>query len=570
MSDRNSSHNLHSLISKNEYRFVLIVGIIALAIASIPYILGAALATEGRVFGGFVYAVEDTYSYLAKMRQGAEGAWLFHIAYTSEPHMGTLFFPFHLLLGKIATLLPGDDLTVQMARVYHVARWVFGLGLLLTVYRFLAAFTERVAVRRVAWLMVTFGGGLGWLIVALGQSDWLGFPPLDFILPEGFTFLVLYAFPHIALGRTLLLWGILFLLRAWNVEPEISNRSTECSRRLKSQISRSRWGALTGLLWLLMGLIVPFYVPVAWAVMGAAWLVLCVRRRRVMWQEAWLAAIPAFVSAPVVGYSLWVFNSDPVYEVWSSQNLILSPHPLHYLAAYGVPLLLAAFAVQEAWRSEKPVWLALAWVVVVPFLVYLPFNLQRRLVEGVQVPLSLLAALGLVQISNLKSQTASGKLQMASGRQWLIVSVMLVALSLTNVMLVAGNALVLRWRSAPIYRDGAEIAALDWLSERIDADDVVLSSYETGNYLPARARARVFVGHGPETVRFAEKKALMTRFFDAAAGDAWRQELLGDHGIDYVFWGPAERQAGDFDPGVAFYLRAVYDADGYAIFEVIR
>jgi hypothetical protein len=562
MSDRNSSYNLQSLISKNEYRFVLIVGVLALAITSVPYVLGAALATEERVFGGFVYALEDCYSYLAKMRQGAEGAWLFHIAYTSEPHIGTLFFPFHLLLGKIAALLPGNDLTAQMVWVYHVARWVFGLGLLLTVYRFLAAFTERVAVRRVAWLMVTFGGGLGWLIVALGQSDWLGFSPLDFILPEGFTFLVLYAFPHIALGRTLLLWGILFLLRAWNAEPEISN--------LTSQISRSRWGALTGLLWLLMGLIVPFYVPVAWAVMGAAWLVLCVRHRRVMWREMWSAAIPALISAPIVAYSLWVFSSDSVYEVWSSQNLILSPHPLHYLAAYGVPLLLAAFAVREAWCSEKPVWLALAWVGVVPFLVYLPFNLQRRLVEGVQVPLSLLAAWGLEQISNSKSQMTSSKLQMASGRQWLIVSVVLVALSLTNVMLVAGNALVLRWRSAPIYRDGVEIAALDWLGERIEADDVVLSSYETGNYLPARVWARVFVGHGPETVRFAEKKALMTHFFDAAAGDAWRQDLLEEHGIDYVFWGPTERQVGDFNPGVASYLRAVYDADVYAIFEVVQ
>jgi hypothetical protein len=560
MSGRNND-NLKSLISRREYRFVLIVGIIALAITSVPYILGAAWATQDRVFGGFVYATEDTYSYLAKMRQGAQGAWLFHIAYTSEPHVGTLFFPFHLLLGKVAAFLPGGDLTVQMVWVYHAARWVFGLGLLLTVYRFVAEFTERVAVRRVTWLMVTFTGGLGWLIVALGQSDWLGFQPLDFILPEGFTFLVLYAFPHIALARTLLLWGILFLLKAWEAETEISN--------LKSQISRSRWSALAGLSWLLMGLIVPFYVPVAWAVMGAAWLVLCLRHRRVMWGEVWLAAIPALISAPVVGYSLWVFNSDPVYAVWSAQNLILSPHPLHYLAAYGVPLLLAAFAVRDAWRSERPVWLALAWVGVVPFLVYLPFNLQRRLVEGVQVPLSLLAAWGLVEISNLQSPVSRGKRQEARGRRWLIVSVVLVAMSLTNVMLVAGNALVLQWHPAPVYRDVAEVAALGWLGGQIEPDDVVLSSYETGNYLPARVWARVFVGHGPETVHFAEKKALMTRFFDAATDNAWRQELLKGYDIDYVFWGPAERRVGDFDPQEAVYLREVYEADGYFIFEVV-
>jgi hypothetical protein len=552
MSDR-TSDNLRSPVSSCEYRFVLLVGILALAVTSIPYVFGAARATEGRVFGGFVYALEDCYSYLAKMRQGAQGAWLFHIAYTSEPHVGTLFFPFHLILGKVAALVPFGSLTARMVWVYHAARWGFGLGLLLTVYRFLAAFTARVAVRRVAWLMVTFGGGLGWLIVALGQSDWLGFQPLDFILPEGFTFLVLYAFPHIALGRTLLLWGILFLLKAWGTKQQISN--------FKFQIPRVGWAALVGLSWLLMGLIVPFYVPVAWAVMGAAWMVLSVRQRRVAWREALLAAVPVLVSAPVVGYSLCVFSSDPVYKVWSAQNLILSPHPLHYLAAYGVPLLLAAFAVRDVWRSERPAWLALAWVGVVPFLVYLPFNLQRRLVEGVQVPLSLLAAWGLGQI-------ADRKLQISGLRRWLVVGVVLLVLSLTNVMLVAGNTLVLHGRSEPIYRDAAEIAALDWLSGRVESDDVVLTSYETGNYLPARVWARVFVGHGPETVRFDEKKALMARFFDAATNDAWRQELLEEYGIDYVFWGPAERQVGDFDPRGVAYLREIYAANGYTIFEI--
>ena len=224
--------------SAREYGFVLICGVVALAITSIPYVLGAVLATESRVFGGFVYAVEDCYSYLAKMRQGAEGAWLFHIAYTPEPHMGTMFFLFHLLLGKVAALLPGGDLTARMVWVYHGARWVFGLGLLLTVYRFLAAFTERVGVRRLAWLLVTFGGGLGWLLVALGQPDWLGSMPLDFILPEGFTFLVLYAFPHIALARTLLLWGVLSLLQAWERRPKSEAQGPHHASRITHHVSR--------------------------------------------------------------------------------------------------------------------------------------------------------------------------------------------------------------------------------------------------------------------------------------------------------------------------------------------
>jgi hypothetical protein len=531
------------LETAREYRFVLVGSLVVLLITSIPYAAGALEATQTRVFGGFVYAVEDGYSYLAKMRQGAEGKWLFHIAYTPESHRGTLFFPFHLLLGRVAALLPGPDLTTKLVWVYHGARWFFGLGLLLMVYCFLATLTDRVRVRRLAWLMIALGGGLGWLLIALGQPGWLGSMPLDLILPEGFTFLVLYAFPHIALGRTLLLGGLLFLLRAWGVRGLAGG-------------SPPLWAALAGVLWLLMGLIVPFYVGVAWAVTGAAWVVWAVRRGRIPWRAAFLAGGAALLSAPVVAYSAWVFTQDPIYGTWAAQNLILSPHPFHYLAAYGVPLLLAAFAARRAWRAAKPAWVALAWVGVVPLLIYLPFNLQRRLVEGVQIPLSLLAAWGLVRVVERRRLRRP------------LIALTLGMMTLTNAFLIAGNTLTLRGRPAPIYRDAGEVAALDWLAERADPGDVVLAAYETGNYLPARVHVRVFVGHGPESVRAAEKRALVAHFFDAGTADAWRQDLLAEYGVDYVFWGPAERRLGAFDPLGADFLRPVYQGPAHTILEV--
>ncbi len=562
------------MIERREYRFVLVVGIVALAVTSIPYVLGAVLATETRVFGGFVYALEDCYSYLAKMRLGAEGRWLFRIAYTAESSPGTLYFPFHLLLGKIAAFLPGDDLTTRMIWVYHGARLVFGMGLLLSVYRFIAAFTEQMLVRRLAWLIATFGSGLGWLLVALGQPGWLGSMPLDFILPEGFTFLILYAFPHIALARTLLLWGILFLLRSWGVLPEEelerhhpAGKMARMPPRWRRSASLLReweglkWGAAAGLAWLLMGLVVPFYVAIAWAVMGAGWVALALRERKIPRRAGMLAGVAGLVSSPIVLYSMWVFTSDPVYEVWGAQNLILSPHPFHYLAAYGILLLLALVALRGAWRDRRPLWFAVVWVGIVPLLVYLPFNLQRRLVEGVQVPLSMLAALGLVKfVQRWRADRAF--------RPKLMIVFTLIVLSLTNLMLVAGNSLVLRDRPSPIYREVFELVALDWLGERVGFDDVVLTAYETGNYLPARAKARVFLGHGPETLRVNEKQALTARFFDARTDDDWRRDLLAAYGIDYVFWGPAERQLGHFDPHSAPYLRSVYEANGYAVFDV--
>ena len=539
--------------SAREWCFVLAFSALALAITSIPYALGAAMATESRVFGGFLYAVEDCYSYLAKMRQGAAGAWLFHIAYTPEPHPGALFVPFHLLLGKVAALVPGGDLTAHMVWVYHTARVVCGLVLLLAVYRFLAEFTGQVAVRRLAWLMVTLGGGLGWLLIALGQPNWLGSPPLDLYLPEGFAFLALYGFPHIAAAQSLLLAGLLLLLRAWN--SGYGTRNTQHAARFTFHVPRPyRSVSLAGLAWLLMGLIVPFYVPVAWAVTGAAWLALGLRQRRLPWREGLLAGGAALVAAPIVVYSGWMFATNPVYATWAAQNQILSPHPLHYLAAYGAPLVLAGLAARHAWREEKMGWLLLAWVGLAPVLAYLPFSLQRRLVAGVQVPLSLLAAMGAMPSRHLAQRC--------------LAIALLATMLPTSLFLVASSSAWMFDTPPPAFREAAEVAALDWLSGQVQAEDVVLAAYDTGSYLPVRVVARVFLGHGLETVDAQEKEALLAHFFDGATDDARRQHLLAQYGVDYVFWGPAERALGGFDAGHVPYLKPLYSAGGTTVFEV--
>ena len=534
------------MVIRKEYRWVLLVSLAALTLTCLPYLLGWSLETPERYFGGCIFLADDCYSYLAKMERAALGEWLLQMPYTPEPHTRTLIYIFYVLLGKLSALTG-----LSPALTYHAMRLLFGLGLLLTVYRFLAEFTERLSVRRLAWLMVTFGGGLGWLLVVLGQSNWLGTPPLDFYLPEGFAFLVLLGFPHIAAAQSLLLWGLLFLLRVWR-EPPLRN---------------THYALLSGLCWLLMGLIVPFYVAVAWAVAGAALLALALRKKpgffisgaTKTWflrREGLLAGLAALLSAPAMAYSAWVFTSDRVYATWAAQNLILSPHPLHYLAAYGVPLLLAAFAARAAWRDEGPAWLPLAWVAVVPLLVYLPFNLQRRLVAGAQIPLSLLAAWGAVRLWRTR-------------RRWLVAALLATMLP-TNLILLTGSSAWMFARPAPVFRAGAEIAALDWLAGQVNLDDVVLTAYDSGTYLPVRVGARVFLGHGLETVDADEKEVMVERFFSAATNDSWRQWLLAEYGVDYVFWGPAERALGDFDPGRVAYLRPIYDGNGYSIFEVER
>jgi hypothetical protein len=565
------THADPAAVGVQEWLFVVLVGTAVLAISSVPYLVGALSASDERVFVGFVYGVEDCLSYVAKMRQGADGAWLFHLPYTSEPHPGSFIYIHYLLLGKLAALLPGGTLITRCIWVYHAARLVFGMLLLIVTYQFLAALTDHRAVRRLAWLMIAFGGGIGWLLLMVGRGDWLGSAPLDFYLPEGFTFLILYAFPHLALAGALLLSGMVWLLRAEDTRGRAKlshlggNALAACEYRSGTIRTRGMlWAACAGGAWLLMGLIVPFYVGVAWAVLGATLAVRSIRRRRILWRSVLELGLAVLISLPVVAYSGWLFTSEAVYATWAAQNLILSPHPLHFLVAYGILLALAGVALVRLWRRRRTGatrWLRrpllpLVWVALVPLLIYLPFNLQRRMIVGAQIPLSLFAAIALV----------GNRWRGVGSRIALVLT--LAVLSLSNAVLVGGTTLALRGQPSPVFRDAGEVAALDWLAQHAGKEDVVLTTYDVGNYLPARASARTFLGHGLETVRADDKRLLVARFFGASTDDTWRRQFLAENRVDYVIWQPDEMGLGAANLRVASYLHSRYDANGYVVFSV--
>ncbi|MFN2225922.1 MAG: hypothetical protein ACK2UY_06435, partial [Anaerolineae bacterium] len=265
-------------------------------------------------------------------------------------------------------------------------------------------------------------------------------------------------------------------------------------------------------------------------------------------------ALTGLGALPPVAYNAWVFATNPAFGIWASQNRIRSPHPLHYLLGFVLLLLPAIWGAVAALREDKERWLLpVAWVLVVPLLLYLPFNLQRRMSAAVQVPLALLAAAGLV--------AWLGK------RRWGLVAYAGVA-GLSNLLLVAGSLGPIARQAEPIFHPAAEMAALRWLAAHSAPGETALASFETGNTIPAYTDLRVFAGHGPETLYNEEKKQAMDRFFDADTDDGWRQALLEEYGVDYVFYGPRERGLGGWDPGGAGYLTPILAQDGYAIYRV--
>ncbi len=539
-----------------EWAWVGVASLVVVALFSLPYLVGVVSATPDMAFGGYLLGVDDVYSYIAKMRYGAYDGWLLQLVYTTEPHRGGFAYPLYLILGKLAALVSGQGARVRfetLTAAYHAARVGFSLLLLLVIYRFVAEFLDNPPQRRLAWAVAALAGGLGWLTLALPElaAGMGGDPrPVEFYVPEAFSTLLLYGLPHLALARTLFIAGWLAFFRSLDTS------------------SRPRAFA-AGLAWVGMAAIVPFYVALL-GVLIAAWLaVMLIAGRRIPWREIGFAALAGGLPLLMIGYYGWLFTQNPVFASWGAGNVLVSPPPGRYALAYGLLIGLAIPGAVTVIRSgiTSRTALLLCWPPVTAVLVYLPVSVQRRLLEGVVLPLSVLAALGVWRLVGEKPDRSGRRLAWRLRQSAVAALVMLLFPS--TVVLLGGAVRSVSVPQPPVFLPADECAAYEWLRTEAPLGSAVLSTYESGNRLPAFAGVRVYVGHGVETVNFHAKRARAKAFFCGGMADSDRRALLAEAGIDYVWAGPSEQQAPcePFQPETVG-LRPVFSRGSYMIYRV--
>ncbi len=513
-----------------ERRWCLLFAAGVVLLTSAPYLVGFIRSDEAWVFSGFVFAVEDGHSYIAKMRLGGEGAWLFRTPYTAYPQRGVVAFLPYLLLGKVVG--PGADHSLLVA-LFHLARALVVPFWVLETYRFAALFLETPAWRRWVTFLATLGGGLGWLLLLAGRETLAGSLPLDVYSPETFGFLALFGLPHLALARATLLRGLRVLLQT---------------------DGRGPW--LAGMWLLLAGLLQPLSLATGLFVL-AVFIGLRLLRswppgragpvgvRRIL--------VAGLVPLPLVAYYLVQSHLDPFFVAWTEQNRILSPHPVHYLLAYGAVLPAALGGGLIVWRAgrQRPGGLLpLAWALAFPVLAYAPHNLQRRLPEGTWLALLVLAAMGLAAFRVPWGRWA--RLALAG------------ALLPTTLLLVVGGVRVALRPQAPVFLPSDKVATFRWLAEHAEKGAVVLTDFQTGNALPAWAPVRVLVGHGPESVGLAELGPQVEAFLSGSLSPKAARDLITRFQVRYVLadW-PAPRQVSE-----VYGLRPAYVRGGYRVYRV--
>lgn len=518
-----------------EHQWVLIFSLFFLLILSIPYILGYFSQTANLKFSGFIFGVEDGNSYIAKMLSGANGAWLFKSPYTPFEQNGFLaFFPY-ILLGKL-TSAPG--LHEQLVSIFHIYRILGGMLCCLAIYDFISLFLKEEKSRRIALLLIVAGGGVGWIgVFGLKFQGYNGLP-LEFYSPEAFGFLSFLGIPHLLVARALLLWGMTAYFK--------NSNHTYLS------------GLKNGLFWFILGFFQPLTIVIGWAILGIFLLVknilLSIRNKiqffRIAKQDIayYLGVITS--SSVFVLYTVISFEIDPFLNGWQAQNIILSPPPIDFLLAYGLMLIIGFWGLKNYIKidSEKATFL-IVWIVFGLLFAYFPYNLQRRLTEGVWVVIVVSA---LLLYDNKK----------AIRKRFLFV---IVPSLLSSLILFVGGMGVVFDQQTPVFNFENNIQ----LFQKIDAEEkypVVLASHASGNVIPAYAAVRVVVGHGPESIQADVLEPAVEKFFQSGIDENWRVEFIKKYHIRYVFWSDEERKLGDWNPLQSKLFEKIYQSgDSYLL-----
>jgi len=491
--------------------WLLAIGLSALVagLTLVPYAVANRVLQPGMAFGGVLINPVDGFSYLAKMREGAQGEWLFRLPYAPDPGPGAILFPYHIFLGHLSRLFG-----LSLLSTYHGARVAASFIMYLCGFLLFVRLLPDLRTRWTAFLVTLVGSGLGWAAFQFGRM------PSDLTIPESIPFFASLANAHFPLATALVL-GIAGMMFAG-------------PRKLALRV------ALAFILGFFLGAVQPFAV-IGLALPLACWWIWevlvhqgAVGNAHSGTRDRTGVLVAAGIGGGIwVAYDYWILRSHPVLAAWTAQNQTLSPPVLDFVIGYAVVLVPAVIGVLNGRPHQSPEGrLLLVWSVVAGLLLYSPVAFQRRLALGLFFPLSALAAIGLDTMAD-------------SRRRHVILLMLVILAGLPSNLLVAaaGPAQVARADPQLVFPT-SDLDAYRWMENHVEPASLVLAGPHTGNRLPAYADVRVLYGHPFETPGAELALATVESAFSGGMTSDEVKKWLQAQQVRYVFYGPQEQSLG--------------------------
>lgn len=449
-----------------------------------------------------LYYWQDNNSYLAKLRQGVRGEWLYTVPFVAEPGEGVFLYPNYLLLGHIARWF-----SLEPVIVFHAARLFGGAMLLLSLYALVSRFFTVVQDRRLAFLIAAAGSGFGWFVLLFDQQ----LVP-DILQAEIYPYLSALANPHFPLAMAAYLWLLDGLVdRADGIAPP---------KHIWKKIVLSSTA---------LALLQPYGLVNA-GFIGGAWLLTRWTRERHFPRDVFMRLlVMALIGLPYMLYTVWAVRTNAALAAWDAQNITRPTALWKYMVSGGYVL---PFAFIGGWLSLRRAhtpnnFLLVWWALVTILLVFIPAYLNlypqsRRFAFGLFIPLALLAWQGLLSLPRINLPLVR------AGFVFLTMP--------TNILLVFISLVALARHSPTLFFTQGEWQALLYLRGQAPQRALVLASPDFGLYVPAWAGQRVIYGHPHETGNAKARANEVVNFYAGTLPNA--DEFLRP--VDYIVIGPRE------------------------------
>ena len=475
-------------------RLPIFVSVFVLILITLPYLIASQMNSADAVFGGFLINPADGHSYLAKMQQGFNGEWRFVLPYTAESGKGAYLFLFYILLGHL-----GRILGLPLIFIFHGARILGAIFLLFVLFEFNKKIFTKEVQQNLGFAISVLGSGLGWIAIFAGMFT------SDFWVAEAYPFLSMYTNPHFTIGLSMMILALM---------PDRSQN----------------WlGALT--LGLILGIIQPFAVVIVIIVKSGSLLVEILSKGKpiqISLRDQNLLQVISFAlgGGVILIYQYGSIVSDPVLSLWNDQNITESPGIADLFIALSPVVLLAGLGIKTAWKNEHGKGLVI-WAITSLVLVLVPWNLQRRFLTGIYVPLAGLSVFGL---DHLKSK------QIISLR-WGLIGLFVLALPTNMIVLTSGIQAALK-QDQKIFHSRQIHEGLTWIKENTAPGDLVLANENIGLLIPSLTGRRVVYGHPFETVNADVERSFLKDFFEEQQDPSFFRESLRERGVNVLYISP--------------------------------
>ncbi|HZZ44294.1 MAG TPA: hypothetical protein VFE58_15270 [Tepidisphaeraceae bacterium] len=505
-----------------------IIGCLLVAI-TVPYVLAWHSTPAGSVYTGLLWLPDDQNVHVTWARQGLEGHFLLPNLYSTDSIGKPAMFSNLVMyvIGRTAWVT-----RIPLILVYHIYRLLFAAGALWVFWRLTRLLTGDWRVRVGAAFLAAFSAGAGWMWLALGL-DGTGVKLMDLprgylFVPEAYTFASGLIYP-LNVASMMLMAGVYYLA-------------------LRGEETRKMTYAVAGgFAAMILGNSHTYDSIPLMGTLGAYALVRLTRhipeKNEKRWWWGWMV-IAGMGMIPVV-VQAWLYFYNPEFR-WSKTHYPVNPLPIGWtVLSFGWLMPLAAWGAWVGW-SEKGVRFMAIWAGVTFVEMYSPFfDFGRKLIEGVQLPLVFLAAVGGVRLIEIVARRF--------GRAaWVAGIAVLLSTAISPPVMLAGI-----WRhrvdeSWPAPRTPLDVpadyeAAVRYLRDlpREEKDQaVVLAMPPLANHIPPQAGVRVFVGHWAESIRFVSKFWTAHHFFDGTMSEEDAKDFLKKNHITHVLANGADEEKG--------------------------